>query len=72
MEVRKYPNSVLKDISKTYLLGISDTIGTILLYNDKYHERPRDLMSGARLETMAIQYIEDPEGIKKVIDENRI
>ena len=60
----------LRDITKTYILGVTEDIGTVFLYNNVDQEKSRDLMSGSRLETIAIQYVRNPKKVKAFIDQH--
>jgi len=62
----------LKEIAKTYLLGVTEDIGTVFLYNNADQEKSRDLLSGSRLETMALQYVRNPKKVKALIDQHRL
>jgi len=60
----------LRDITKTYILGVTEDIGTVFLYNNVDQEKSRDFMSGSRLETIAIQYVRNPKKVKAFIDQH--
>lgn len=60
----------LKAINKTYVLRHTDDVGSVLLYGDTINGKSNDLLIGKTLPTLAIQYVENPEEVLKIIEAN--
>lgn len=60
----------LREVNKTYVLRHTDTVGSVLLYGDTISGKSNDLLMGKTLPTLAIQYVENPDEVLKIIEAN--